>query len=182
MPSLPHDALVRIEGVTHTGKGKAIRSDKISVGSSIVVAMPAEVHGSALPFIVGQVVDAACERGVLVLAWFVPELARVENVRGGKNVDVFGPWVPASDMATEDSRHYCLPDPILNVSGPSILEANFDLTDEQALLYDVLDAVRTRPQHEHDTAGQCLQELCLDARRVAMWRPNPGGGKSLTRC
>ncbi len=149
VPSLPHDALVRIEGVTHTGKGMAIRSDKIGVGSFIAVAAPdgTKAHGFVLPFIVGQVVDALCKRGTLVLAWFVPELARVDNFRRGQ----FGPWVPLSDIATEDVRQYCVPDPLLNVSSRSILQANFELTDEQTLPYDVLDAVRT--QHGIDLTG-----------------------------
>ena len=66
-------------------------------------------------------------------------------------MDVFGPWVPVDDMAGKDLRQCCLPDPILNVSSPSILEANFELKDDQTLPYDVLDAVRT--QHGIDLTG-----------------------------
>ena len=43
------------------------------------------------------------------------------------------------------------PPPPLNVSSPSILEANFELKDDQTLPYDVLDAVRT--QHGIDLTG-----------------------------
>ena len=156
VPKLPHDALVRIEGVTHTAKGRAIRSSTIMPGSLIIMATPSgtTAHDSELPFIVGQVVDTSCKRGMLVLAWSLPELARVENFRGGRKkqmLDAFGPWVPVDDMAAQTLQQCRLPDPIVNVRSTSILEANFTLTEKQTLPYDVLDGIRNA--HSIDSTG-----------------------------
>ena len=87
LPNLPHAALVRIEGLTHNSNGAAKRSHVIAPGSLIVVAAPdgTTAHGQALPIMVGQIVDTSCKRGSLLVAWYVPQLARVENFRGGKN-------------------------------------------------------------------------------------------------
>ena len=66
-------------------------------------------------------------------------------------LDVFGPWVPVHDMEFQSLRQCRLPDPIVNVRSTSILEASFTLTEEQALPYDVLDAMRT--EHSIDLTG-----------------------------
>ena len=53
-------------------------------------------------------------------------------------------------MSVEDLTKCRLPDPIL--FSQSVLEANFDLTeDNQSLPYDVFDALRTR--HSIDLTG-----------------------------
>lgn len=154
VPNLPHDALVRIEGVTHNSADAAIRSDVLAPGSNFVVAAPAgtEAHGQALPIMVGQVVDTSCKRGSLLVAWYLPHFARSENFRAGTKrsiVDVFGPWSPVDEMTAEDLTKRRLPDPILQVQ--SILEANFDFTEKRTVPYDVLDALRTR--HSIDLTG-----------------------------
>ena len=161
VPSIPHDALVRIEGVTHTATGTAIRSDVLGPGSYIIMAVPSgtKVHGQALLIIVGQVVDASCKRGRLVVVWLLPELTQVVNYRGGhkkKVVDVFGPWVPADHMDWKIVQQSCLPEAMVNESNQSvkILEANFMLTEEQSLPYAVIDALRTR--HAIDLTGFSL--------------------------
>ena len=41
-----------------------------------------KAHGQELPIVVGQVVDTSSKKGVLVVAWFLPQLARVVNFRG----------------------------------------------------------------------------------------------------
>ena len=64
-------------------------------------------------------------------------------------VDAFGPWLPADEIAAEALRECRVPDPIVQVQ--SVLEANFDLTADQALPYDVVDAMRTR--HSIDLTG-----------------------------
>ena len=86
VPNLPPDALVRIEGVTHNCVGAVARSNAIIPGSHIVAAAPdgTTAHGQALPIVVGQVVDTSCKRGSLLMAWYLPQLARLENFRGGK--------------------------------------------------------------------------------------------------
>ena len=154
VPTLPHDALVRIEGVTHDSVGAVARSKVIVPGSHIVVAAPdgTTAHGQALPIMVGQVVDTSCKRGSLLVAWYLPQLARMENFRGGKKkqiLDVFGPWSPVDEMSVEDLTKCRLPDPILQIE--CVLEANFDLTENQTLPYDVFDALRTR--HSIDLTG-----------------------------
>ena len=65
-------------------------------------------------------------------------------------LDVFGAWSPLDEMSVEDRTIRRLPDPI--VAAQSILEANFDLTEEnRSLPYDVFDALRTR--HSIDLTG-----------------------------
>ena len=53
------------------------------------------------------------------------------------------------DFAAQDLRQSRVPDPIVNVQ--SLLEANFELTDDQTLPYDVIDALRA--QHSVDLIG-----------------------------
>ena len=154
VPILPHDALVRIEGLTHNSAQYANRSNELVVGSHIVAAAPdgTRAHGQALPIVVGQVVDTSCRRGSLLMAWYLPQLARQANFRGGQKkqiIDVFGPWLPVDEMAAEDLTKCSLPDPILHVQ--SVLEANFDFTELQTLPYDVFDALRNR--HSIDLTG-----------------------------
>ena len=86
------------------------------------------------------------------MAWYLPQLARQANFRGGQKkqiIDVFGPWLPVDEMAAEDLTKCNLPDPILHVQ--SVLEANFDFTEHQTLPYDVFDALRNR--HSIDLTG-----------------------------
>ena len=154
LPNIPHDALVRIEGLTHDSARAAVRSNVLVVGSHIVVAAPdgAKDHGQALPIVVGQVVDTSCRKGSLLVAWYLPQLARQENFRGGKKkqmIDVYGPWSPADEMASVDLKTCCLPDPIVHIH--SVLEANFDLTEQQTLPYHVFDTLRNR--HSIDLTG-----------------------------
>ena len=89
LPNVPHDALVRISGATHTATGSAKRPTTISPGSLIVMAAPkgTTAHGHEVPIIVGMVVDTSSKKGILVVAWYLPELARIENFRqGAKNM------------------------------------------------------------------------------------------------
>lgn len=64
-------------------------------------------------------------------------------------LDVFGPWTPVDEMPVVDLTKCRLPDPILQIE--CVLEANFDLTENQTLPYDVFDALRTR--HSIDLTG-----------------------------
>eukprot|EP00974_Lingulodinium_polyedra_P094304 9138423-Lingulodinium_polyedra.AAC.1 len=56
VPTIPHNALVSIEGVTHTAEGASIRSNVLVPGSYIIVAGTKDtiVHGQDLPIVVGQ--------------------------------------------------------------------------------------------------------------------------------
>ena len=71
------------------------------------------------------------------------------EVRKKQIVDVFGPWMPVDEIAVEALRKCCLPDAIVQVQ--SVLEANFNLTADLSLPYDVLDAMRAR--HSIDLTG-----------------------------
>ena len=86
------------------------------------------------------------------MAWYVPELSRMENFRGGmkKNIlDVFGPWTAVSELSQAALKTCRLPPGLVDAA--SVLECNFDLDDESCLPYDVFDALRTR--HSIDLSG-----------------------------
>ena len=87
-----------------------------------------------------------------MVVWYVPELAAVENYRGGKKkmlLDVFGPWRSTDAMRLADLREHRLPEPLVSLE--SILEANFEFESDGALPYDVFDSLRTR--HGIDLTG-----------------------------
>ena len=87
-----------------------------------------------------------------VVVWYVPDVAPVENMRGGakkKILDIFGPWTSIHDMTAPQLRTCRLPQPVVALS--QILECNFDLSDTGTLPYDVFDALRT--QHGIDVTG-----------------------------
>ena len=64
-------------------------------------------------------------------------------------IDVFGPWSPVDELAAGDLKTRRLPDPIVRIQ--SVLEANFDLTEQQTLPYHVFDTLRNR--HSIDLTG-----------------------------
>ena len=154
IPNLPPESLVRIEGVTHNANGRVRRPDTIYPGSLVLIRAPddAMAHGQALQLAVGMVIDATPRRGDLPVAWYVPELSRMENFRSGskKNVlDVFGPWAAVSELSHAVLKTCRLPPGLVDAA--SVLECNFDLDDESCLPYDVFDALRTR--HSIDLSG-----------------------------
>ena len=154
IPNLPPDALVRIEGVTHNANGRVRRPDTIYPGSLVLIRAPddAMAHGQTLQIAVGMVIDATPRSGDLPVAWYVPELSRMENFRSGskKNVlDVFGPWAAVSELSHAVLKTCRLPPGLVDAA--SVLECNFDLDDESCLPYDVFDALRTR--HGIDLSG-----------------------------
>lgn len=62
---------------------------------------------------------------------------------------MFGPWSPVDELDGGDLNTCRLPDPI--VCTQSVLEANFDLTEQQTLPYHVFDTLRNR--HSIDLTG-----------------------------
>ena len=162
VPRIPADSLVRVEHVTHKpgAGGGALRSDLIVPGSLLLVSPPADsavAHGHRLPIIVGMAVDTSCKKGTILVAWYVPELARAENYRGGAKktiLDVFGPWRSMHELTLEALRQCRLPEPFVNVG--SVLEANFELGIEGTLPYDVLDSLRTH--HQIDLTGFSMSQ------------------------
>ena len=65
---------------------------------------------------------------------------------------MLGSVVPMDDVAAQDIRQRRLPDPIVNMQ--YVLEATLELTDDQTLPYDVLDALPA--QHYIDLVGFVL--------------------------
>ena len=57
-------------------------------------------------------------------------------------VNVHGPWLPLAEFTVEEPRQRRIPEPIVNTQ--SILEARFELTEEQVLPYGAFDALRLR--------------------------------------
>ena len=158
VPRIPAEALVRVDRVTHhlpAAGGNAIRSNHIVPGSLVLVAAPAgsaEAHGHCLRILVGMAVDTTGKTDAILVAWYVPELARIEIYRGGakkQTLDLFGPWHCIDVLGVRVVRGCRLPSPFVNVG--SVLEANFDLGSEDTLPYDVPDSLRTR--HQIDLTG-----------------------------
>ena len=153
VPKLPHDALVRIDGVTHNASGAVKRCDTIYPGSLLLVAATSDamVHGQALPILLGMAVHTSSRRDLITVAWLLPELGQIENYRGGgkkRILDLFGRWMPMGELSAETIKNCRLPSPIVHAR--AVLECNFDLQDD-CLPYDVFDALRTR--HSIDLTG-----------------------------
>lgn len=154
VPRIPSDSLVRVDNVTHASGGAVARSNIIGPGSLLVIAAPegTVAHDRPLAILVGMAVETSCKRGSIVVVWYVPDLGRMENFRGGAKkmvLDVFGPWRPIDDLSVEALKRCRLPNPIVLVQ--SVLECNFAFAPEDALPYDVFDSLRTR--HGIDLTG-----------------------------
>ena len=61
IPGVPHEALVRIENVTHKANGAVKRSDTVYPGSFVLIAAPegTMAHDQILPIAVGMAVDTS---------------------------------------------------------------------------------------------------------------------------
>ena len=157
IPSIPAENLVKIDGVTHTVGGRPIRSNVIYPGSLLLVRVPddTQVHGTPVRFLVAVAMETNARMSRdqrTVVVWYVPDVAPVENFRGGgrkKILDIFGPWASIHNLTVPQLRKCCLPQPVVALS--QILECNFDLSDAGTLPYDVFDALRT--QHDIDVTG-----------------------------
>ena len=150
---IPAESLVRIEGITHTKGGKAIRSAIICPGSLLVVRVQGTVvHKQHIPFLVATAVETSSRHWRhkhVAVVWHIPQLAKMETFRSGKKrqmLDVFGPWTPV-DIAP--NRDCTLPTPLVLVE--DILECNFEWTAEGTMPYDIFDCLRR--DHEIDVTG-----------------------------
>ena len=157
IPAIPTAALLKIDGITHTKKDEAIRSNIIRPGSFLLIRVPqgTVVHALPVSFLIGVAVEtgssAIRERRVVVV-WYVPGLAPAETFRSGgkkKILDLFGPWATMDDMTVAQMRSCHIPAPIVHVH--DVMECNFELTSEETLPYDVFDALRRR--HGIDVTG-----------------------------
>ena len=88
IPSIPTNALVKIDGLTHTPGGRAIRSNVIHPGSPMVIRVPQEtlVHNQAAPFLVAVAVETGSRQAraqQVVVVWYLPRMAPAETFRQG---------------------------------------------------------------------------------------------------
>ena len=89
IPAIPAENLVQIDGITHTAGHRPIRSNVIHPGSMLVVRVPedTQVRGTPVRFLVAVAVETSARMsrdGHVVVVWYVPDTAPVENFRGGK--------------------------------------------------------------------------------------------------
>ena len=89
IPSIPTDALVKIDGITHTPGGKPIRSNVIHPGSVMVVRVPqgTMVHNRDMQFLVAVAVTTGSRLAraqQVVVVWYLPALAPSESFRQGE--------------------------------------------------------------------------------------------------
>ena len=157
IPAVPAEALLKIQGITHTKKDEVIRSNIIRPGSFLLIRVPrgTVVHGLPAPFLVGVAVETGSSKtrdGNVIVVWYVPSLAPTETFRSGakeKILDMFGPWTTMDNMTLTHVRSCCMPAPMVNVR--DVMECNFELSSEGTLPYDVLDLLRRR--HGIDVTG-----------------------------
>ena len=114
IPNLPVNALVRIEGVTHTANGAVKRPDVIYPGSLVLIRAPdgTTAHDRSLRIAVGMVIDATSSTGDIAVTWYVSELSRSDNFRGGikkKVLDVYGAWTAVTELGHTVLRTCHLP-------------------------------------------------------------------------
>ena len=150
IPAIPTDALLKIEGVTHTKNDAAIRSNIIRPGSFLLVRVSQDtiVHNLPVAFLIGVAVETGSSISSdkrVVVVWYVPSLAPAETFRSGakkKILDVFGPWTTVDGMSLAQLRSCRLPAPLVHLD--DVMECNFHLTPDGTLPYDVFDALRRR--------------------------------------
>ena len=82
--AFPHEALVRIENVTHKANGAVKRSDTVYPGSCVRITAPegTMAHDQILPIAVGMAVETSSQQGPLVVAWYSPDMGPGGDVQG----------------------------------------------------------------------------------------------------
>ena len=80
-----------------------------------------------------------------LVAWYLPPLAQRKlsgGKKGAQQIDIFGSWTPLRAMAVRDLRGAQLPDPEASLA--DVLDANFEMTENNELPYDTFDTLRLR--------------------------------------
>ena len=146
------DLLLKIKGLTHDAHGMALRSDLIVPGSNLVVRRPPgttwSIHGFTIEFLACEVMlsspDMQADNRCLV-AWYLPPLAQrklSDGKKGKRQIDIFGSWAPMTDTPVQDLRGARLPEPEASLA--DVLDANFEMTENNELPYDTFDVLRQR--------------------------------------
>ena len=132
--AIPTDALLKIDGITHTKNDEAIRSNTIYPGNFLLVRMPQDtvVHDLPVPFLVAVAAETGSSKireKKIVVVWYVPGLAAAETFRSGKKkkiLDVFGPWTTLDGMTVAQMRTCRILAPMVNAH--DVMECNFELS------------------------------------------------------
>ena len=80
-----------------------------------------------------------------LVAWYLPPLAQRKlsgGKKGAQQIDIFGSWAPLTDTPLRDLRGAQLPDPEASLA--DVLDANFEMTENNELPYDTFDTLRLR--------------------------------------
>ena len=146
------DLLLKIKGLTHDAHGMALRSDLIVPGSNLVVRRPPDstwaIHGFAIEFLACVVMQSPSDMQAAnkcLVAWYLPPLAQRKlsgGKKGAQQIDIFGSWKSLTDTQVKDLRGAQLPDPEASLA--DVLDANFEMTENNELPYDTFDTLRLR--------------------------------------
>ena len=152
---MPAANLIDVEGYTPGG----VRDRTIRPNSMLLVRVRedsgTQLWNQPVPFLLAealQTMNKSLKDGKVLVAWLVPGQAPRSDYRRGRRVDVtdiFGPWRPWARLNPREATRCTLPHPLIDVS--TVLEANFDLTEENTIPYPIFD--RLRAIHGVDTTG-----------------------------
>ena len=118
------------------------------VGAMILCKLPPtaiiRLSGLALnmPFLMAMVVDCRLAVDEITVQYWVPPLARMSRVGGGKKrlvVDLFGDWAPFDTLTISDAELVNFPD--ITVQKANVLEV-ITLTKLGQIPYTALDKLR----------------------------------------
>ena len=153
------DLLLKIRGITHDQYGIAVRSEFIAPGSNLVVRKPPDskwmIYGFTIEFLVCEVMQSSSAMQAasnVLVAWYVPPL--IPGKKGGNKIDIFGSWTPVAKMQLKDLYGHKLPDPLASLA--LVMDANFEMTENNELPYDTLDTLRVR--HRLDVTALSLSQ------------------------
>ena len=146
------DLLLKIKGLTHDAHGMALRSDLIVPGSNLIVGRPPDatwsIHGFAIEFLACEVMQSPSDMQAsnrCLVAWYLPPLAQRKlsgGKKGAQQIDIFGSWARLTDAPARDLHGAQLPDPEASLA--DVLDANFEMTENNELPYDTFDSLRVR--------------------------------------
>ena len=112
-----------------------------------------------MPFLMAMVVDCRLTDADITVQYWVPPLARMSRVGGGKKkmvVDLFGDWAPFDTLMISEAELVDFPD--ITVQKADILEV-ITLTGLGTIPYTALDKLRL--EHTIDVTGISLSQTHL---------------------
>ena len=112
-----------------------------------------------MPFLMAMVVDCRLTDAEITAQWWVPPLAPMSRVGGGKKrmlVDLFGDWAAFDTLSISDAANVNSPD--ITVQKADVLEV-ITLTKLGQIPYTALDKLRR--EHNIDVTGLSLSQTHL---------------------